>query len=74
MDLLIERDGRLIPVEIKSSSTFSTDFVSGIRHFRSVFGETAAPGWLLFNGDVPPAVVHDGVRLANPAATCPFYP
>lgn len=74
VDLLIERGGRLIPVEIKSSSTFSPDFVSGIRHFRSVFGETAAPGWLLFNGDVPPDAVHDGVRLANPTATCPFYP
>ncbi|MBQ9344789.1 MAG: ATP-binding protein [Kiritimatiellae bacterium] len=74
VDLLIERGGRLIPVEIKSSSTFSPDFVSGIRHFRSVFGETSAPGWLLFNGDVPPDAVHDGVRLANPATTCPFYP
>jgi hypothetical protein len=72
VDLVIERGGRLIPVEIKSSATFSPDFVSGIRHFRKVFGEAAEPGWVLFNGGTSPDAVHDGVRLANPLVDGPF--
>lgn len=65
VDLVIERDGRLIPIEIKSASTFSPSFVSGIRHFRSVFPKESEDGFVLFNGDVEPDAVFDNVRLSN---------
>lgn len=73
VDLVIERDGRLIPVEIKSSATFSTDFVSGIRHFRSVFPDVSEPGFVFFNGEAEPNAEHDGVRIVNIVRSCPFY-
>ena len=73
VDLVIERDGRLIPVEIKSSATFSTDFVSGIRHFRSVYPEVSEPGFVLYNGKSDADAVYDDVRIANPLDQCPFF-
>ena len=73
VDLVIERDGRLIPVEIKSSATFSTDFVSGIRHFRSVYPEVSEPGFVLYNGKSDADAVYDNVRIANPVNQCPFF-
>ena len=73
VDLVIERDGRLIPVEIKSSATFSTDFVSGIRHFRSIYPEVSEPGFVLYNGTADVDAVHDNVRIANPVNQCPFF-
>ena len=73
VDLVIERDGRLIPIEIKSSSTFSPNFVSGIHHFKSVFPEVSESGYVLFNGDANADMTYDGVRVVNPLRECPFY-
>ena len=60
-------------MEIKSSATFSTDFVSGIRHFRSVFPDISEPGYVLFNGEAEPNAEYDGVRIVNLVRRCPFY-
>ena len=73
VDLVLERDGRLFPVEIKSSATFSTSFVSGIRHFRAAFPEMSEPGHVFFNGEVRAGETYDGVELVNPVSECPFY-
>lgn len=73
VDLVIERDGRLIPIEIKSSATFTPDFTSGIRHFRSVFPDVADSGFVFFNGDPGAKDVCDGARLVNPVKGCPVY-
>ena len=73
VDLIIERNGRLIPIEIKSSATFSADFTAGIRHFRSAFPDASDSGFILFNGNPRPKDVCDGVRLVNPVRECPFY-
>ena len=73
VDLVIERDGRLIPVEIKSSATFSTDFVSGIRHFRSIYPEMSEPGFVFYNGKADVNAVYDNVRIVNPLRQCPFF-
>ena len=70
---MIERDGRLIPVEIKSSATFSTDFVSGIRHFRSIYPEVTEPGFVLYNGTADVDAVYDNVRIVNPVNQCSFF-
>jgi len=36
VDLLIRENGQLIPVEIKSAATFSTDFVKGLERFKAL--------------------------------------
>ena len=60
-------------MEIKSSATFSIDFVSGIRHFRSVYPEVSEPGFVLYNGKSDADEVYDNVRIVNPVNQCPFF-
>lgn len=65
VDLLIRQGRQLTPVEIKSSSTFSVDFLKGIRRFREVAGEdVVTDGFVLFNGEQGHRV--QGVRALNP--------
>lgn len=65
VDLLIRREGVLVPVEIKSASTFSTAFLKGIQRFRQVAPEgRVAAGFVLFNGELHHEI--DGVRVTNP--------
>ncbi|MEW5891286.1 MAG: ATP-binding protein [Pseudomonadota bacterium] len=65
VDLLIRRGRQLIPVEIKSSSTFSPDFLKGIRKFREAAGEAlVAEGFVLYNGELRHAA--RDVRVLNP--------
>lgn len=51
VDLLIREKGALTPVEIKSSSTFSTDFIKGIERFQTLKIKRIAPGIVLYNGE-----------------------
>lgn len=65
VDLLIRREGMLVPVEIKSASTFSTVFLKGIQRFRQVAPEgRVADGLVLFNGELHHEIA--GVRVTNP--------
>lgn len=65
VDLLIRQGRRLTPVEIKSASTFSVDFLKGIRRFKEVAGEDiVTDGFVLFNGEQSHQV--HGVRVLNP--------
>ncbi len=63
VDLLIRENGMLIPVEIKSSETFSIAFLKGLERFKSLGLETVAPGALLYNGSQQ-FTIH-GVRAFN---------
>ncbi len=51
VDLLIREQGKLFPVEIKSSATFSKSFLKGIERFRSLTSNCRADGAVLYNGD-----------------------
>ena len=64
VDLLIREKGTLTPVEIKSSSTFSTDFLKGLEQFRSLKTGQVATGAVLYGGDRQFLV--RGIRIANP--------
>jgi predicted AAA+ superfamily ATPase len=65
VDLLIRQGRRLTPLEIKSASTFSVDFLKGIRRFKEVAGEgVVGEGFVLFNGEQSHQV--HGVRVLNP--------
>jgi len=39
VDIVIEREGRWLPIEIKSSATFNTSFMRGIERFQKVIGD-----------------------------------
>ncbi len=50
VDLVIKKGRKLIPVEIKSSATFTPDFLKGIERFRKVAGDRCTEGYVLYNG------------------------
>lgn len=50
VDLLIEVGEKIIPVEIKLSHTFSTDFLHGIEYWRNL-DDTNGYGWVVYPGE-----------------------
>jgi uncharacterized protein len=52
VDLIIEEAGRLIPLEVKLSSTPRPAMGTSIRQFREDFGPRAAPGYVVYPGSV----------------------
>jgi len=64
VDLIIREGRKLVPIEIKSASTFTEDFVRGIEHFRKTVGSRFSPGYVFFNGDKQ--LQFKGVRILNP--------
>jgi predicted AAA+ superfamily ATPase len=64
VDLLIREERKLLPVEIKSSATFSPDFLKGIKMFNNLVGTRGEHGMVVYNGEQN-LNVH-GVRVFNP--------
>jgi uncharacterized protein len=52
IDVLADFAGRLLPIEIKSGATFSTDWLSGIRRWTELAGDAAMEPWLFYTGEV----------------------
>jgi uncharacterized protein len=52
VDLVVETQDRLIPLEIKSTSTPRPTFADGIRAFRRDLGERAGNGYVIHGGDI----------------------
>ena len=50
VDLILRHGRRLIPIEIKSASTFTAEFLKGIEGFRKTVGNRCGPGYVLYNG------------------------
>ena len=67
VDLLIRENGRLIPVEIKSAQTFSTDFVKGIERFRALEAAPSSPGAVLYGGEQTLSI--RDIKIMNPMAS-----
>jgi uncharacterized protein len=51
VDVLIEQGRDLIPLEIKSGQTIAGDFFAGIRYWRGLVKNPAAPAALVYGGD-----------------------
>jgi len=67
VDLLIREKGELVPVEIKSARTFSTDFLKGLKRFRALGPAPIAPGAVLYGGHEQFHI--QGTRIFNPLET-----
>ncbi len=52
VDLVVEAGGRLIPIEVKLSSTPRPALASGSRAFQEDLGEKAGPGFVINPGEV----------------------
>lgn len=51
IDLLVERGEELVPIEIKSGETMATDFLKGLKFWRSLPGQAESAGALIYGGD-----------------------
>ncbi len=56
VDLVIRRHRRLIPIEIKSSATFSNAFIKNLSGFRKLAGQGCDPGYVFYDGKTPLSV------------------
>ncbi len=63
IDLLVERGGRLVPIEIKSGRTITPDFFRGLKRWRALAGEVAGEGMLIYGGDT--GQLRDGVHVCG---------
>lgn len=51
IDVIFKDGHHLIPIEIKSSKTFHSDFLSKLRFFQDLAGEKVMKGYLIYAGD-----------------------
>lgn len=51
IDLIIDKAGKLLPVEIKSSATFHSDFLNSIIAWQKLKGNRNKGGYLVYNGE-----------------------
>jgi predicted AAA+ superfamily ATPase len=67
VDLVIEQETKLMPVEIKSGKTITTDQLKGLRTWMGIAGDAAADGWLVYGGDTK--AVRSGIHIVPWAKT-----
>lgn len=74
VDLLVRQNQRLLPIEIKSSATFSSSFLKGIESFRATSSDCLEEAIVLYNGDQT-FTIH-GTRIFNPLTSgeSPYCP
>jgi uncharacterized protein len=51
VDLVIERGEELVPVEVKAGRTAAADFFDPIERWRSIAGDAAGRGWVVYGGE-----------------------
>jgi predicted AAA+ superfamily ATPase len=51
IDLLLDKGGRLFPIEIKSSRTISNHFFDGLTYFQALSGSLPTESYLIYGGD-----------------------
>jgi hypothetical protein len=51
IDLIFKEGNLLIPIEIKSSKSFHSDFLKKLRFFQKLVGDRAPRGYLIYAGD-----------------------
>ena len=50
-DCIIEKAGKLVPVEIKSGKSIHTDFFRGLNYWEKISGQKNTPSYLIYGGD-----------------------
>lgn len=51
IDLIIEKDSRLIPIEIKSARTKSMSFFEGLSYWNRLSGNNSENSYVIYGGD-----------------------
>lgn len=53
IDLLLDKGGRLYPIEIKAARTISAHFFDNLRYFQALSGARPEESFLVYGGDAP---------------------
>ncbi|HBW47483.1 TPA: AAA family ATPase [bacterium] len=64
VDLLIREKGVIIPIEIKSATTFTSNFIKGLKQIQKLRIKKITPGSILYNGEKKFNV--EGIQVFNP--------
>lgn len=64
VDLVISDGSKLYPIEIKSSKTFTSDYIKGIQNFIKTLGDKSMPGTVIYNGKEN--FTFKGINIFNP--------
>lgn len=51
VDLILKSGTELLPIEIKSSKTFTASFLSGLTYFKQLVGDRCKTGYLVYAGE-----------------------
>jgi uncharacterized protein len=70
VDLIYEKQRRLVPIEIKSSMTWHRDFAANISKFQRTIAD-AEDGYVIYAGDLFPA--GNGFTALGHASTCKIF-
>lgn len=50
IDVILQRGHQLVPIEIKSSTTFHSSFIENLEKFYALLGDKSLPGYLVYSG------------------------
>ncbi len=77
VDVIMEVHDKLIPIEIKSTSTFHSSLLKNIKYFQKVAGEKSPIGFLIYTGEIEQKIgnihvvnyknLHKMMALINPS-------
>lgn len=65
VDLILEKDGRFFPIEIKAASAVGPRDARSIHIFQETFGAAAMPGLIIYGG-------REVLKISEPCAAIPF--
>lgn len=51
VDFLMEKEGQLIPIEVKSGTTLASDFLKGLNRWKIISGQQKLPSALIYGGN-----------------------
>lgn len=63
IDVIFKTGHELIPIEIKSSRTFNTDFLKNLQFFQKLVGNRSPKGYLIYGGDAEQSI--NTIELLN---------
>jgi predicted AAA+ superfamily ATPase len=63
VDIIVETDGKLVPIEVKLSSTVKPAMAAGIQAFRKLLGDRSGKGYVVHPGDTQLPLGPDAVAL-----------
>ncbi len=63
VDFIFKKANQLIPIEVKSSKTYHSEFIENLKYFQSLAKDRASNGYLIYAGELEQK--HQGIDILN---------